>query len=149
MRARAGVLGLLILVALSTACTRPGPGPIIYDTDACDHCRMTIADPKFAAQIVMRTGKRHLFDDPGCAAAFLSAQRVAEADIHSIWFNDHANPGTPVAAADALIVVSDRIRAPMNGRMAAFASRDDADALRFALGGALERWADIVKRGGS
>jgi hypothetical protein len=47
------------------------------------------------------------------------------------------------------MVVSDRIRAPMNGRMAAFGVREDADALRLALGGSLERWADVAKRGGS
>jgi copper chaperone NosL len=141
--------GVVLVVALTAACARPGPGPILYDTDACDHCRMTIADPTFAAQVVMRTGKRYVFDDPGCVVAFLSSGRVAPADIHSIWFNDYAQPDRPVAAEDALIVVSDRIRAPMNGRMAAFGRREDADALRVALAGSLERWADVTKRGGS
>jgi copper chaperone NosL len=140
---------ILLATALAAACSRPEPGPILYDTDACAHCRMTIADPKFAAQVVTRTGKRHLFDDPGCVAAFLSAGHVTAADLHSIWFNDHANPDRRVAADDALIVVSDRIRAPMNGRMAAFGARADADALRLALGGSLERWADATTRGGS
>jgi copper chaperone NosL len=141
--------GVLLAAALTAACARPAPGPILYDTDACDHCRMTIADPTFAAQVVMRTGKRFMFDDPGCVAAFLSSGRVAAADIHSIWFNDHANPDRRVAAGDAWIVVSDRIRAPMNGRMAAFGARADADALRLALGGSLERWTDAATRGGS
>jgi copper chaperone NosL len=140
---------ILVAAALTAACSRPGPGPILYDADACDHCRMTIADPRFAAQVVTRTGKRYVFDDPGCVAGFLSSGRVATADIHSIWFNDYANSDRRVAADDALMVVSDRIRAPMNGRMAAFGVREDADALRLALGGSLERWADVAKRGGS
>ena len=146
MRALAAIL---LAGALTAACSRPGPGPILYDTDACDHCKMTIADPRFAAQVVTRTGKRYVFDDPGCVAAFLASGRVAAADIHSVWFNDHRDPERRVAADDAMFVVSDRIRAPMNGRMAAFATREDADGLRTALGGSVERWADVTKRGGS
>ena len=95
-----------------------------------------------------RTGKRYLFDDPGCLAAFAASGRVA-ADVHSIWLNDHANPETHVKAEDAFFVVSDRIKAPMNGHMVAFASRDDAAALHVTVGGTIGRWADIGKRGGS
>lgn len=139
----------LLVTALTAGCSRPAPGPILYDSDACDHCRMTIADPRFAAQLVTRTGKRYRFDDPGCLAAFADSGRVAAVDVHSIWLNDHANPETRVKAEDALFVVSDRIKAPMNGHMAAFASREDAAALQSAAGGRLERWTDLRKGGGS
>ena len=109
---------------------------------------MTIAAPAFAAQLVTRTGKRYRFDDLACLAAFASSGRVAAQDIHSIWLNDHAHPEARVNVDDAFIVVSEQIRAPMNGHMAAFASRDDAAALHVAVGGTIGRWADIGKRGG-
>ena len=138
----------LLASTLTAGCSEPAPAAIVYDSDACDHCRMTIAAPAFAAQLVTRTGKRYRFDDLACLAAFASSGRVAAQDIHSIWLNDHAHPEARVNVEDAVILVSERIKAPMNGHMAAFASRDDAAALRVAVGGTIGRWADIGKRAG-
>lgn len=147
-RARCRWLVALAAVAAS-ACAQPGPGAIRYDVDGCDHCRMTIADPAFAAQLVTRTGVVFRFDDPSCLVAFIAARRIAPADVHSVWANDHAHPDRLVRAEEAFFVVSDGIRAPMNGGTAAFATSSDAHALRASVGGELRRWADIVARGTS
>ena len=137
----------LVLVALTAlGCSAPAPGAIHYDSDSCDHCRMTISDPAFAAQLVTRTGKVYRFDDPACLASFVTSGTTAAAEVHSVWANDHAHPGVPVNAQDAVFVSSDRIRAPMNGGIAAFASRADATALQSSVGGELRTWADILKR---
>lgn len=144
----ARVVAIAATVAM-LACAAPGPGDIHYGTDACDHCRMTIADPKFAAQLVTRTGKIHRFDDPACLASFVVAGRVEERHVLGIWLNDYAHPESRVAATDAVFVVSDQVRAPMNGGAAAFASRDAAAALQRSTGGRLERWTDILKRASS
>ena len=138
---------LVLVAALATcACATPGPGAFHYDVDSCDHCRMTIADARFAAQIVTRTGKIYRFDDPGCVVAFLAANRVATADVHSIWLNDHANPDARVDARNAVFVVSDRIKAPMNGGMAAFESRAEAGSLQSTIGGLLLNWSEVLAR---
>lgn len=147
MRGRQLRLALVLVTALALiACAAPGPGDIHYDTDACDHCRMTISDPKFAAQLVTRTGKIYRFDDPWCLASFVAAGRVPDRDVHSIWLNDHAHPESRVMSGDALFVVSDSIRAPMNGGAAAFGTRDEAEALKSSSGGRIVRWADILGR---
>jgi copper chaperone NosL len=138
---------VMIVAALATfACTTPAPAAFHYDVDSCDHCRMTIADARFAAQIVTRTGKIYRFDDPGCVVAFLASNRIAAADVHSIWLNDHANPETRVDARNAVFVVSDRIKAPMNGGMAAFGSRTEAASLQSTIGGLLRNWSEILAR---
>ncbi len=142
-RLRVAVLPLMTLIA---ACQQPAPGPIHYGSDACDHCRMTIVDPAFAAQVVTRTGKTYRFDDPGCLVAFVTSSRVPDKDLHSIWVNDHDNPGSIVNVRDAVLVASDRIKAPMNGRLAAFATRASADAAQKAWGGRIETWDAIVTR---
>jgi copper chaperone NosL len=141
-----GLGAALLLAIVSLGCGEPAPVVIRYDSDACDHCRMTISDPAFAAQIVTRTGKVYRFDDPACLARFMSAAHVASADVHSIWMNDHAAPEDRVNARDAVFVVSDRIRAPMNGRMAAFGRRADAMAFQSSVGGQLRSWDDVLKR---
>lgn len=132
------VLFVITLVALG--CSQPTPGVIHYDSDACDHCRMTISDPAFAAQVVTRTGKVYRFDDPKCLVSFVAAGHVDPSAIHSIWMNDHAHPDTLVDATHAVFVVSERLRAPMNGGMAAFASRVDASTLQAVVGGDLRSW---------
>ena len=150
MRALAPLLPAAALLAtLASACTGPGPVAIQYDADECDRCRMTISDPAFAGQLVTRTGKVYRFDDPACLASFAKSGQVASADIHSIWINDHAHPDTLVRAEGALFVVSGRIRAPMNGRTAAFAGRDDAAMLQSSVSGALLTWTDLLTRGPS
>jgi len=141
---RAAVLPLMTLIV---ACQGPGPGPIHYGSDTCDHCRMTIVVPYFAAQLVTRTGKAYRFDDPGYLVAFVTSSQVPEENIHSIWVNDHDTPSSIVNVRDAVFVASDRIKAPMDGRLAAFATRASADAARSAWGGRIETWDTLVTRG--
>jgi copper chaperone NosL len=110
---------------------------------------MTISDPAFAGQLVTRTGKIYRFDDPSCLVSFVTSGHAASTEVEAIWLNDHAHPDARLEAADAVFVVSDRIRAPMNGRTAAFASRDDAAAFQSSVGGQLQAWADLLARGAS
>jgi copper chaperone NosL len=135
---------LIPLMALIAACVRPAPARIHYGSDACDHCRMTIVDPAFAAQLVTRTGKTYRFDDPGCLVAFVTSGRVGEKDVHSAWLNDHDTPGSIVNARDAFFLASDRIKGPMNGHLAVFGSRSSAEAARQLWGGRIETWDAIV-----
>ena len=53
---------------------------------------MTIADPRYAAELVTRTGKVLVFDDIGCLAAFLASGEVAPAAVHSTWAHDYVSP---------------------------------------------------------
>ena len=139
-------LSALIATLVLSACTAAGPGVIHYDVDACEYCRMTIADARFAAQLVTRTGKVYRFDDPGCVVAFLASNHVPATDVRSIWMNDYANPDSRVNANDAVFVVSDRIKAPMNGGMAAFATRTTAESLQSTIGGLLRNWSEVLAR---
>jgi len=134
----------LLIATAAAGCGSPGPADIHYDSDACDHCRMTISAPGFAAQLVTRTGRIFRFDDPGCLREFVAGNSVSPDDTHSIWVNDHAHPEVRVRLDEAWFVVSDGIRAPMNGRMAAFASLDEARALQATVGGQVARWTGVL-----
>jgi copper chaperone NosL len=137
---------MLSLVTVIAACQRPAPVQIRYGSDACDFCRMTIVDPAFAAQLITRTGKAYKFDDPGCLRAFETSGQIADHEIHSAWANDHDNPGSVLNVRFAFFVASERIKAPMNGGLAAFASRASADAAQKAWGGRVEMWDELVMR---
>jgi len=45
----------IIVLALLSACSR-APEPIVYGKDACTHCKMTIMDKRFAAEIITSKG---------------------------------------------------------------------------------------------
>ena len=68
----APTLAALAAVALA-ACAGgpPEPAPIVLDEDACSHCRMTISEREYAAELVTREGQVERFDDVGCLAAWL------------------------------------------------------------------------------
>jgi copper chaperone NosL len=141
VRCAAAVVATLAAVG----CAEPAPRAIHYGEDACDHCRMTIADPRFAAQLVTRTGKIFRFDDPRCLANFVAAGDVPSAAVHSIWLNDYGAPESRVQADAAVFVTSGEIRAPMNGQTAAFAKQSDAAALQRTVGGHLQSWQAFLK----
>jgi copper chaperone NosL len=77
---------LLGLIALAGAACAPadGPRPIVYDREACAHCRMLISEPRFAAQLETREGEVLSFDDPGCLLAEL-AKRAPP--VRELWFH--------------------------------------------------------------
>lgn len=50
---------------------------------------MTLADPRFAAELLTRTGKAVVFDDVGCLAAWLGENSIA---VGSSWVANFAAP---------------------------------------------------------
>lgn len=60
---RAALLAFLVL-----ACAPAGPVAIDTQHDACLWCRMTISNPRFAAQVLVPGEEPQLFDDLGCLA---------------------------------------------------------------------------------
>jgi len=137
------VLPAMFLVA---GCGEPKPATIVYGTDECRHCHMTIADAQFAAELVTRKHKVYRFDDAGCLAAFVAAGDVPGAEIHSLWVNDFLAPDTMVRVEAAVFLQTDSVHTPMNTRVVALRPGPRADSLRTAWNGALLPWPDVVAR---
>jgi copper chaperone NosL len=76
---RAALAAAALLLACGPA---QGPVPIVWDAEACAHCRMLISEPAFAAQLVAEDGSVESFDDPGCLLALLSERRP-----RAVWFH--------------------------------------------------------------
>jgi len=149
-RSRGQALATATAVAVAAACAAPAPRAIAYGTDECAHCHMTITDPRLAAQLVTRTGKAYVFDDPGCLADFLAAGVVDQSAVHSVWVADYStDAGHLLPAEEAWLVRSDRIRTPMDNRVAAVPTAGAAESLQAELGGEIVRWAEVVSGAGS
>lgn len=139
---RAGApLAALLLGALALgACQGTGPKPLDYGMVECTHCRMTVSDTKFGAQLVTRTGKAHVFDSAECLAAY-AAEHAEEGAVP--YVTDFEAPGTLVPADSAFFLRSDGVQSPMGGGLAAFATAPARDAARARLGGTALSWAEV------
>jgi len=117
--------------------------PIRYGQDLCDHCHMTIADPRFAGEIVTRTGRVYRFDDPACLAAYLREQ-LRDTTGATEWVNDFTHPDRWLDARTASYVRSDALHTPMASGLAGFADAAHADSARAALVGTRLSWEDVL-----
>lgn len=136
------ILSALFLLA---ACT-PGPEPIHYGEDACDHCRMTIADERYGAELVTGTGKIYKFDSIECLAGFLQEDGVAEDEVHSLWVTDFSSPTGLVPADEAFYLHSTNLRSPMGMNLTAFGGGITREAVRDSFGGEVLSWQDVRQK---
>lgn len=134
----------VLLVALALAACgggEPRPVPIVYDEDACSHCRMAISQPAFAAELVTPGGHVELFDDLGCLAAWLREHPPAAGA--GLFVADYESHGW-LAAGDAVFLRSPELPTPMSSGLAAFGDRAAAAELAAQLHGRLLTWEEVL-----
>lgn len=137
--ATAALAALLIALALG-ACSK-APQPIEYGVDACDYCRMSIADDRYGAEIVSTKGRAYKYDAIECmVGAVLEKHGVAPSDVAFYYTTDFMNRGTLLDATEAAFLHSDNLPSPMGMNLTSFANRADAEAVREKHGGELLDW---------
>ena len=62
---------VFILLLLISSCNTE-PQKINYGKDLCEHCKMTIMDKKFGAELITKKGKTMKFDSGECTCYFTS-----------------------------------------------------------------------------
>ena len=134
----------IAVVAAGVACGPPSPRPIRYGHELCQYCRMTITDPRFAAQLVTRTGRVFSFDDIGGLVAFMNEGKIPPAEVHSTWVHSFTHPELQLDATTARFLRSDRLRTPMGSQLAAFLPGREVDSIRAELDGELLRWEEVL-----
>ena len=120
----------MLLCCLLTACSH-GPDPIRYGKDACAHCKMTIMDKRFSAELITAKGKVFKFDAAECMAGFLKENPAIAADAKSVFLvNDFSKPGQFTDARKSFFLRDSSLSSPMGGNLAAFQSRRAAEAAK-------------------
>lgn len=106
----------LIIFAMQSCAV--GPAPIKYGSDACDFCKMTIMQKKFANEWVTDKGKVFRFDDVHCLQSF----RIADKSSGTAYINTFSERNEFVKAKDLFFVKSEELKTPMAGHVAAFSN---------------------------
>jgi copper chaperone NosL len=120
------------------------PEPIVYGTDACHACKMTLMDKKFGAELVTQKGKVYKFDDVNCMLNFFNDPENNSEQFKYKLVVDFSQPEKLIAASDAFFLKSDKIKSPMASEIAAFESKDSMEKLKKEWNGIYLVWGEVV-----
>ena len=137
-------LSFLLLVAACGDAGDTGPVPIVWGSDACDHCRMIVSEPPFAAQARFPAGKVEKYDDIGCLAHRLAAGAVPT----EAWVAE-AGTGKWLDAHRAFYFKGKDLKTPMASGLAAFGSATERDAFGKGKEGSSGAWAELPGMAGA
>jgi copper chaperone NosL len=140
-------LKIFIIVALGlfSACRR-APEPIVYGKDACTHCKMTIMDKRFAAEIITSKGKIFKFDAAECMASFLKENaEIATNEKSTFLVSDFDHPGQFTDARKSIFLNDNSLFSPMDGNLAAFLSKESAEAVEKDKSAKIYTWPQLLK----
>lgn len=119
------------------------PQPIAYGSDNCSHCRMTISDDRYGAELVTPKGKAYKFDSAECLAAYVNEQKTTEAAL--LLVTDYTRPGEFVNALEAVFLQSQEQPSPMGLNLTAFGNQKTAAETVREKNGRLLRWPDVLQ----
>jgi copper chaperone NosL len=126
-----------------TSCTVE-PEPIRYGEDACHHCKMTLVDKKFGAELVTKKGKIYKFDDVNCMLSFYNSGEVATDEFSHKLVIDFTKPTKLIEADKAFYLKSPKIQSPMISQIGAFENEQDMKLAKDELSGIYLVWGELV-----
>lgn len=130
-----------LLLSLAMAACSTGPMPIAAG-DPCARCHMPVADERWGAELITRTGLVRKYDAIECLARDLAESIVPADQIGSLWVVPADAPGTLVPAAQA-VYVRGGLRSPMGLQLTAWSPDTDPDTLAAAHGAEVLTWEDV------
>ena len=110
---------LLFIMSCSTE-----PKPIVYGTDTCDFCEMTIVSEVFSARAVSSKGKQFKYDAIECMVNDLQQKEI---EMAVLQVANYSNPGKMINVENASFIINDSINSPMGANLAAV-NRDNSSA---------------------
>lgn len=120
------------------------PKPIVYGSDGCHFCSMTVVDKQHAAQIMTKKGRTYSFDASECMLNHL--KEIDQTTIAIFLVNDYNELGVTIDATKATYLISKNIPSPMGEYLTAFASMDAAKYAQEENQGELLTWAELQSR---
>lgn len=120
--------------------------PINYGTDQCDHCRMTIMDKKFGAEIITKKGKAVKFDALECMINYQLENKINESDVDKYYCVDYSEPAKLKDAKEMTYLVSPKIKSPMGENISAYSGKNTAEKSLNDFGGEIFSWEGIKNR---
>lgn len=142
-RPPSAALLLLLLPALPLwGCGPREPVPIQVGEASCSHCLMTVADERYATELITKKGKVHFFDSVECLAAFYLEQDPD--DVASLWVTDFHTQARLIPVEEAFFLRSKDLRSPMGMNLTAFGDGIEPEAVLNSFIGEILDWAQVL-----
>jgi copper chaperone NosL len=140
---RTVVTTIMLCLCLHLTGCKVEPEPLQYGKDGCHHCKMTLMDKKFGAEILTTKGKVYKFDDVNCMLNYYNSGEIPAENMKEVLIVDFSNPEKLIDARNALYVKSDAIKSPMASNVAAFESNDDLKRVNADWNGIQMSWGEL------
>lgn len=134
---------ILFAIVLLASC-QPSSQPISYGHDECVHCKMSIVEAPFAAELVTKKGKVFKFDAIECMLAYLKEQ--TEKDYAMYLVHDYEASTEWLDATQCNYLISNELPSPMGGFLSAYSTKQDADKMQASKGGEVYDWAELQNK---
>lgn len=120
--------------------------PLEYGKDQCEHCRMTLTDKKYGAEIITKKGKAIKFDAAECMLNYLKEKKIEVNVVDKYYVINLAEPGVLTDAVTATYLISEKLKSPMGENISSFADRNEADIYLKDFGGEMYNWDQLRNR---
>ncbi|MFN4763207.1 nitrous oxide reductase accessory protein NosL [Gillisia sp. Q332] len=107
----------LFIGMLLVSCSNE-PEPIVYGSDNCSYCKMTIVSKAHSAQMVTKKGKQIKYDAIECMVQD-NLQNYETSEIAVMLVANYEEPGTMLPVEEASFVIDKKITSPMGANLAA------------------------------
>lgn len=121
-----------------------GPKTLVYGSDGCHFCSMTIVDKQHAAQFMTKKGRTYSFDASECMLNHL--KQIDQTTVATFLVNDYEAPGEIMDATKAIYLISENIPSPMGEYLTAFANLESAKYAQEKNKGELLTWKEVQTR---
>ncbi|MCU0446954.1 MAG: nitrous oxide reductase accessory protein NosL [Microscillaceae bacterium] len=135
---------MILGLGFFSACTAQ-PEPIKFGKDNCHHCKMTLMDTKFGAEVLTKKGKVYKFDDVNCLVNFLNTNELKQADIAQILVVDFKKTKELIPVEKLFFLNSSKLRTPMSSDIAAFGNKKDLTETQNQFKGEKLNWEAVKK----
>ena len=135
--------GFILLVFSLTGCAVE-PQEIPFGQANCTHCSMTVADNRYAAELVNDKGKAFFFDSAECLMAYVHEQPEQGEIAAYLMVSDFTKPGELTDARSASFLQTEALPSPMGFYMNAVADKVAAIKMQQEYGGRLLTWKEAV-----
>ncbi|WP_241258527.1 nitrous oxide reductase accessory protein NosL [Flavobacterium sp. Sr18] len=136
---------LLVFLTFSFfSCAKTEVVPIKLNVDTCDFCKMTIADGKYAAEVISEKGRVFKFDDIMCMIQY--GKENANTKIAAYYVSDYVQDNVLIPAKTAFFISEGTIQSPMRGGVIAFSSENDAKEFGIKFKAKPITWEAIIAK---
>lgn len=135
------VLSSLIALFIMASCGSDTPKPIKLNSDACDFCKMTISNGKFAAELITKKGRYYKFDDVTCMVKYAKSNTVVS--YKSFYVSDYSKDNTLIPVEQSFFLKGGKISSPMRGNAIALSTKNAATEFQTKLNAELKTWEEI------